>query len=585
MPDAVAQLVARRLDALDDELTSTLTLAAVAGEDFELGTLEACSSLTSDRLLDIVEALSRQGFLAEHGPEHFTFAHALVRDAVLSTIGATRRQRLHRRLADVLAARGADASVLAHHYLAAGAGSDATRNLLDAGRAALGQAAWSAARDHLEIAAQLAEDIDDRCEALVGLGRAQRALGDAREGRATIETALALAKAHERGRAAAYATLALVGGGGRGVAVDLEDPERAALLRSALAGLERDSDSSRGDDGELLVSILAELALTLVLTDAKDQRDALTERCLLEARRRENANSLAVALQARRVALMGPEGTIARVADGRETLALPDRTVTPDRVLAAHLGLVEDLLELGDRAGVDDAIEHARVLAEQLAHPYWSWAATSWRALLAVVDGRLGDAEALAFEALAHQAPAEHPEAVAALGVNLVDIRLFQGRANEMVDLLRAAADENPHIPTYRAVLSLCCASAGRLDDARAAYALLAARDFALPPDSNWLLAIAVLADTAAILGDDDGARVLAGLLAPYDDRHVVLNCFGGGGAYWGPVAHHLGRLEALLGRTDEARRLLERAVAASEALGAAPFAKFSRAALASLTD
>jgi hypothetical protein len=41
---------------------------------------------------------------------------------------------------------------------------------------------------------------------------------------------------------------------------------------------------------------------------------------------------------------------------------------------------------------VDEAIKHARELADQLAHPYWSWATTSWRALIAVIDGHLDDA-------------------------------------------------------------------------------------------------------------------------------------------------------------------------------------------------
>jgi DNA-binding SARP family transcriptional activator len=566
VPDAVAQLVSRRLDALDGDSSSTLALAAVAGEEFDLETIEACSSLC------------RQGFLTEVDAERFSFAHALVRDAVLATIGPTRRQRLHRRVADALAARGAEPEALAHHYVSAGATSalDATRSLLAAGHIALTNSAWAVARDHFALAADLAAEIDEQCAALIGLGRAQRALGDAGEGRSTIGIALGIARAHDRGRAAAAATLALVGGGGRGVAVDLEDAARATLLRDALAGLD-------DADVDLLVAVLGELALALVLTDAKAERDELAQRCLREARRSSDPDILAEGLQARRIALMGPAGTKARVVDGREALALPTDAVAPERALAAQLGLVEDLLELGDRAGVDAAVEQARVQAERLAHPYWSWATTSWRALLAIVDGRLAEAESLAFDAFSHQTPSEHPEAAAALGVNLVDIRLFQGRADEMLELLCDAADRNPHIPAYRAVLALCRTNAGDLEGARSAYQQLAVRDFELPPDSNWLLAIAVLADTAATLGDRDGARTLAKLLEPYADRHVVLNCFGGGGAYWGPVEHHLGRLAATLGRGAEARTHLERAIAACEAMGAVGFAPRSRDALAAL--
>jgi DNA-binding SARP family transcriptional activator/tetratricopeptide (TPR) repeat protein len=578
VPDAVAQLISRRLEALDGDSSSMLALAAIAGEEFDLQTIEACSSIAPEQILDIVESLCRQVFLTEVDAERFSFAHALVRDAVLATIGPTRRQRLHRRVADALAVRQAEPALLAHHYVSAGATSalDATRSLLAAGHAALANSAWAVARDHFALAADLAAEIDEQCAALIGLGRAQQALGDADEGRSTIGIALGIARAHRRGRAAAAATLALVGGGGRGVAVDLEDAARATLLREALAGLD-------DADVDLLVAVLGELALALVLTDAKAERDELAERCLREARRSSDPDILAAGLQARRIALMGPAGTTARVVDGREVLTLSTGAVAPERTLAAQLGLVEDLIELGDRAGVDAALEQARMDAERLAHPYWSWATTSWRGLLAVIDGRFEAAESLAFDAFAHQAPSEHPEAAAALGVNLVDIRLFQGRADEVLELLRDAADQNPHIPAYRAVLALCRTDAGDLKGARSAYEQLAARDFELPPDSNWLLAIAVLADTAASLGDRAGARTLTKLLEPYADRHVVLNCFGGGGAYWGPVEHHLGRLAATLGRGAEARAHLERAILACEAMGAIAFAPRSRDALAAL--
>jgi hypothetical protein len=132
-------------------------------------------------------------------------------------------------------------------------------------------------------------------------------------------------------------------------------------------------------------------------------------------------------------------------------------------------------------------------------------------------------------------------------------------------------------------VLALCCAEAGNVDSARAAYDFFAARGFDIPADSNWLLAVAVLADTCATLDDAEGAARLTELLAPWAERQVVLNCYGGGGAYWGPVTHHLGRLAAVRGDHAEARRLLGRAAAASDAFRAPLFAARSRAALNSL--
>jgi tetratricopeptide (TPR) repeat protein len=321
----------------------------------------------------------------------------------------------------------------------------------------------------------------------------------------------------------------------------------------------------------------------MVLTDRTDERRQLCDECLAVARRSGTASGLATALWAHRIALMGPIGTDRRAAEGREALTLPRADVPPESVLAAQLGLVEDLLELGDRAGADESLDAARSVAAALDHPYWSWASTSWQALTTIVDGHYEEAERLASAAFGAQAPGDHPEAVAALGVTLVDIRLFQGRSGEMIDLLAAAADDNPHIPAYRAVLGLCCAEAGDLDGAAAAVDHFARRDFQLPDDSNWLLAVAVLADTCATLADADAAAPLARLLEPWADRHVVLNCYGGGGAYWGPVAHHLGRLAATRGDPCRARDHLEQAVRLADGFGAPAFVARSRAALATL--
>jgi DNA-binding SARP family transcriptional activator len=580
VPEVVAQFVARRLDALDRELAATLSLAAVVGAEFDIEVVEACSPLDPDRLLEVIEEFCRQRFLDERAPGQFMFAHALVRDAVLATIGATRLQRLHRRIADALVTTDADPALLAYHYVAAGSTSAdaATTWSLRAGRNALGQAAWSVAREQFATAWAHASDVDDRCAALVGQGRAERALGNSAAGREKIDEALALARSHGRGRAAAEATLALVGGGGRGVAVELADRARTALLRTALDGLDP-------TDVDLLVATLGELALSLVLTDAADEREALCERCVLEARRWGNPNSIALALQMRRSSLMGPDGTITRAADAREMLELPQPAIAPERVLAAQLALVEDLLELGDREGATKTLEDARQLADRLAHPFWSWSTTCWRTLDAIIDGRLDEAEALAFEAFAFQAPAEHPEATAALGVNLIAIRLFQDRPGEMLELLRTAADENPHIPAYRAVLALCAAEAGDHDTARAAIAHFRGGDYSLPLDSNWLLAVSVLADAAVTVGDAETCVALEGVLTPYADRQIVLNCFGGGGAYWGPVSYHLGRIAGLTGNTDAARAHLARAVEQADDFGAPLFSQRARAALAAVTS
>ncbi|HEX7166548.1 MAG TPA: AAA family ATPase, partial [Acidimicrobiales bacterium] len=562
VPIAIRELLARRVAALSDRALETLQMAAAAGERIEVDAIAACSVHAPSEVVATLEELARRGFLADVAPGTFDWVHGLVRDAVVDATPPTRAAALHLRLALALEDT-APAAVAAHHYRRAGRPGVAGAILhgLRAGWHALEQSAWTAAARELSAVLDVASDPDERAAALIGLGhadRGRRLTGDARR---HFEDALAVARDADLARRAAEAVLGLLGGGGRGVGVDLADHERANRLRRALAGL------ADGDD-DLAVPLLAELAVSLVLTpDSERERDALTARAIERARQHRDAALVATALVGRRAALLDATSAVARLADADEILAMPRASLRPERRLAALVSRVEDLLVLGRSGEAERAAAAALDDAAAFDHPYWLWAATTWSALVSIVHGRLDDAERLAFEALGHQP--ENPEAVAALGVQLVDLRLFQGRAGEVVDLLAAAADDNPHIPAYRAVLALCAAEAGDRERAADAYEHFAREGFAnLPRDSNRFLALAVLADTCATLGDRDSAPVLAGALRPYEDLHVVLNCFGGGGAYWGPTALHLARLALLTGDVEAASAYSRRAAEAARSIG-----------------
>ena len=361
--------------------------------------------------------------------------------------------------------------------------------------------------------------------------------------------------------------LFLVGGGGRGVAFGLADDVRATLLRDALDRLLA-SEPNQPEHDALAGALEGELALALLLTDQVEERVALVHRSLERARPAAPGPSLAQALLNVRIAKLGPRDVRDRLADADEVLALPGPARTAEQTLAALVSRHEDLLLLGDRRAAVVALDEATALADQHAHPYWRWVTATWLALEAIIDGRLDDAEQLAFEATTRQV-GDHPEAMACLGVNLIDIRLYQGRAGELLDLVAAAADANPHIPCYRAVLALCAAQAGDAERASVAYDHFAAEHFTnIPADTNRLLTLGVLAHTTVDLDRRAHAGVLTDLLAPYAGQQIVLNCFGGGGSYWGPVAHQLGRLARLAGH-DTAARWFDQASTEADDFGA----------------
>lgn len=567
LPRTLRSWIEQRIAALDQPQRQLVEAAAVLGEQLDLGVLAALTEAPPADVVLRTSELLDAGLLVERTDGQLAFAHALTREAVYDGLGATQRRYLHRLAADALAAgarqgSGDGVSLIAAHLPAAGPGAeeDAIAAMFRAGAAALATTAWVSADDWFnEILARRSDLTVDRVRALIGAGVALRACGRREEARTRLSEALAGARSLAEPRLVAEATLALVGGGARGVSDTMPDVQRASLLRDAIDGL------SEADD-DLSIPLQLELALALLLTEHIDERDELALDALRRARALGRDDLLANALLGSRVAHHGPEHVEARLAEIDEILALPAGArpfaVTIGALVARH----EDSLLQGDRAAASAALIEASKLADDVDHPYWRWVVATWRVLDQIIDGRLDAAEELAFEAATWQA--DHPEAMACLGVQLVDIRLFQGRSAEVVDLLRGAADDNPQIPCYRAVLALCLAAAGRLDDASVEYRHFADSDFVVPADTNRLLTLAVLADVAAAIEDVDGAAVLLELLAPHQHRQVVLNCFAGGGAYWGPVAGQLARLAALIG-DGRAERWRVSAISAADSFGA----------------
>ncbi len=543
IPSTLRTWIERRRASLDGVAADVLNLASAIGLDVDFDLLRRCArlGLGDAALIDVCDLLLRERFIEETGPGQLRFVHSLVRDAIYESLSGIRRGWLHRSIGEALeAGTGAPVDLLAYHFGHSGAPDDprAYHYALLAGRSALDQGAWMTASDLAARASGRASSPDQTAEALVLRGRAQRALGQTEAARESLESAIDIARREGLGRRLAEGVLALVGGGGRGVAVELADADRARLLREALAAI----DGGDGDD--LLVRLLSELALALLLTGSVAERDALARRAVEIARHRTDRSDLSGALLSRRLLRIGPDQIHARLADLDEILALPAAVRPTDVTLAALAARHEDLLALGKRAEARLALQALSDLAHEFGHPYWSWVGRTWQTLSAVTDGRLDEAEALAFAALAIQP--NHPEAIACLGVNLVDIRLYQGRAAEVIDLLAVAADENPHIPAYRAVLALCCVEAGDTERAVPAYRAFADDLFStIPMDTNRLLTLSVLAHVAPQIGAASERSALKELLLPWNGQQSLLNCFAGGGAYWGPVAHSLAVLEA----------------------------------------
>src|SRR5205085_10035923 len=117
IPEGVREVVGRRLDRLSDSANEALAVAAVIGRDFDLETLASAGGLDEDAVIRGLDESETARLVQETAVGRFRFAHALVRDTLYGELSATRRARLHGRIAAQLAiGRPDDVAALAHHY-------------------------------------------------------------------------------------------------------------------------------------------------------------------------------------------------------------------------------------------------------------------------------------------------------------------------------------------------------------------------------------------------------------------------------------------------------------------------------------
>jgi class 3 adenylate cyclase len=108
------------------------------------------------------------------------------------------------------------------------------------------------------------------------------------------------------------------------------------------------------------------------------------------------------------------------------------------------------------------------------------------------------------------------------------------------------------------------------LEEARTEFETLAEDDFAaFPRDGNWPIAMALLAETSAVLNDRDRAGYLYNELLTFGDRCIIVgacvDCYG-------PTHRLLGRLATTLERWDDAERHFQDAIEMSARMNAGRF-------------
>jgi len=223
-------------------------------------------------------------------------------------------------------------------------------------------------------------------------------------------------------------------------------------------------------------------------------------------------------------------------------------------------------LYVGDAAGFRDDCERLRAVFNELQLWLDGADVALWEGTLALMQGRFGDVQQTIGEML-NQGGHELNYRNYAAAQTLV-LHREQGQSAALLPLALASAEANPSIPTFRAAAAILHADLGQLDEARLHLDPLAADEFAaIPRDFVWIIAIVLLVEVVAVLGDAERARVLFDLLSPFSG----LTAMGSGVYCAGAVDRYLAMLASTFGDDAVAERLFAAADDMEASMGARP--------------
>ena len=564
-PESVREVASQRLARLEPQTRDLLELAAVAGPEFELATLRHADPSGFEQL-DALEPAVASGMIEELPAQTlaYRFTHELVRRALYDRLSAVRRAQLHLRIGEALEAAeaapsGRSIAGLAHHFAAAAPIGDAGRaleyNLLAA-------AAASAALDHDEAASRLRTALQfappedaRRAEILLELGAALFGAGRSVDSIQAFREAAGIARERGDGELFARAAVGLENACWR---PGLDDQGARELLEEA-------SDTFSPTDSLLRVRVLAGLARALEFQGASDRAEVVREQAIAMARRVGDKHGLATAL-------MG-------VYWGRGATSLVDTLawLTEARDLGEEIGDIEikteamewrvaALMALGEIRAAQEEVGTVLELARHTRQPFMIHVAEQHASALALLLGRLDEADAAAERSREWGRLMTGRDASGVYGVQMFSIRREQGRLAEFAPVMRVLAAAGRDAGAWRPGLAVVLAELGMQDELRCE--LDAVRATGLEPYRSglWVASLTYFADAAYAAADASIAALVYPELAPLSGLNVMI---GHGVSCYGSADRYLGMLAEVLGDTSRATAHFDAALAANRAMGA----------------
>jgi DNA-binding CsgD family transcriptional regulator/tetratricopeptide (TPR) repeat protein len=562
-PESVREVVSRRLARLRPATSDLLELAATAGTEFELDTLRAAARAGEFELLAALDEAVRSGMIAELPSRRlaYRFTHELVRRALYDALTAVRRAELHLRVGEALESAGGRSgrgpADLAHHFTAAapfaGAARGVAYNLL-AARAAAAAMAFDEAAERLGVALELGvSDPAERAGLLIELGTARHRAGRAVDALAALAEAASIAEALGHAELLAQAAIGYENACWRPV---ITDQLAVELLDRAAAALPE-------EPSQLRVGVLGGLARALQIRGEHSRGAAVRTEAVAMARAIGDRAALATVLAGSfwSRGTSSPEQVLEWLTEARDIAAeLGDEDLRAE----AMNWRVAALLSLCDVDAARRELAAVHATAERTAQPFHLHVAEHCGSAIALCDGRLADAEAMARQSHEWSRLLTGRDASGVYGIQMFGIRREQGRLAELAPVIRLLAGEGGHWgPGLVSVL----VETGMETEARRELRRIAAGGLDVFRASLWLASLTYLTDACAAVSDEPTAELLYRELAPFTGSNVVI---GHVVACYGAVDRYLGMLATTLGQWDRAEAHFERAMALNRRMGAA---------------
>jgi DNA-binding CsgD family transcriptional regulator len=590
-PDTVAAAVLSRMGGLGPQAVTVLEAAAVIGRDFDGRMLAVVIGDEVDRgareaALDVLVA---RHFLVSMPDGSFDFRHALIRDAVYSSVSSSRRRLLHGRVVD--AGVGLSDALMSLHSERAGRAREAYAL---ARRAAARASALSAHREAVDLYRRaqrtlpLGLDVTERAGLLYSLG-AELAAADANaEAEVELAGAVELYRTAGADVAAAGVVPALVAS--RHL-LGADYPARVSAIRAALGWIDGDESApARRARGRLLAAHAAAAMLERRLDDSRQVA--------------EEARAL-LTTESDRIGVDATLGSVLAFAGAGEPAwellrsAAEDGAAHGEEEAAARayrmLGSCASVLLqyergarwLADGIAYAERIERwndAHYLAAHLAHVRWATGDLAGAEALAartLADGRGGiTTEVTALHVLGYRALSagelvraqELLERARGIGERmqelqrlspalwgLAEVALRSGEARAAVRLCERGAQESRRVEDSAYVFPFAVTGV---------RAYLAAGDIA--GARTWLEEVTGLVDRRGIPGTEFAIRHAAGLLALRERRLTEARAsLAEASAGWDAIGRWWEGAQALLDRAECARRTRSPVEAAELVAGA----------------